>query len=595
MNSISQKKKNSFSIKEQASILKYLFHFALNERKHFLISIIMMMITSGLTAYMPLIIQGYIDQYLAKDNATMAITIRIALTYLILLLIKMVVTYFKDYTFKLASEKTVAGMRNQIYSKVIHFSMDYFNKTPNGEVVSRVTNDTQTIKEFWNVFLTFFDGLINAIMVGVAMFSLNISMSWVFIAFIPLVFILIIAYQKTSTIVYGRMREALSRVNAQLSESTMGMWLIQQFNQSERMKADFDKINSEYVEARINMFRLDAALLMPAVNLIEQIVLVLVIWIFGKELLGGSTLDVGMIYAFTNYSKSFFHPIGQMIGSLSIYQDGLVAASRGIYLIDNAQYAPQANTDASDQAISGTVSLKNMTFSYNGKQDVLKNVSIEVKAGQMIALVGHTGSGKSTIINLLMRFYDYSDGDILIDGQSIRNLSQESLRRQIGLVHQDAFMFYGNFYDNIRLHGDYTKSEIEKAARFTGADSFIREQENGYETMVSEGGKSLSAGQRQLINITRTILRKPRILILDEATANIDTETEGYIQASLEKIRQECTLIVIAHRLSTIKKADRIYVMNKGRVIEQGQHDDLIDQEGTYYNMYQLQSLQGLS
>lgn len=591
---MTEKRQVSFNLKEQIAILKYLFSFAFHHKGKFALSLVMMVISSSLTAYLPIIIQQYIDDHLARGPVATDITIRVASSYFALLVLKMLVVYIKDYTFDLASEKTVADMRNNIYGKVVNFSMDYFNKTPNGEVVSRITNDTETIKQFWEVFLTFFDGFINAVMVAIAMFNLSSRMSWIFMAFLPLVFILIHTYQKTSTVIYRRMREALSRVNAQLSESTMGMWLIQQFNQTERMKDEFDAINQNYVKARINMFRLDAALLMPAVNLIEQIVLVLVIWIFGRQLLDGHALDIGVIYAFTNYSKSFFHPIGQMIGSLSIYQDGLVAASRGIKLIDRAEYAPQPDADAEDKNIHGSVAVNKLTFSYNGLQDVLKNISLTADQGQMIALVGHTGSGKSTIINLLMRFYDYQTGDILIDGHSIRSYSQESLRGQIGLVHQDAFMFYGNFYDNIRLHGDYSNEEIEAAARFTGADHFIQQQAHGYDTQISEGGKSLSAGQRQLINITRTILRKPKILILDEATANIDTETEAYIQASLEKVRQESTLIVIAHRLSTIKKADRIYVLHRGQVIESGNHDQLIHNQGTYFKMYQLQSLQGL-
>ena len=590
-----QQKQTSFTLKEQWNILGYLFGFAKSETAWFAGSVVAMIIASGVSAYLPIIIQRYIDQYLGNQSATFQISLLVAGTYFGLLIAKMVIVYLKDYTFKIASEKTVANMRNNIYQKLGQLSLDYFNVTPNGEVVSRVTNDTETIKEFWRVFLTFFDGFINALTIGVAMFSLNAAMSWVFMAFIPLVFVLIYIYQKISTRVYRRMRQSLGQVNARLSESTMGMWLIQQFNQTERMKAEFDVINQDYMVARTNMFKMNALLLMPAINLMEQIVLVIVIWIFAGQLLGGSIVDVGLIYAFTSYTKSFFRPIGSMLDSLSVYQDGLVAASRGIALLASDQLEPQQAVTRTDQSVAGQVDLQDVTFSYDGTQDVLRAIELNAKPGEMLAIVGHTGSGKSTIINLLMRFYEFQQGQLAIDEQSIRQLSKKSLRSQIGLVQQDAFMFYGNFYDNIRLHGDYTDEEVIEAAKFSGADDFISGLEAGYETLITEGGASLSAGQKQLINIARTILRQPRILILDEATANIDTETEQYIQRSLEKIRQQATLIVIAHRLSTIKDADKIYVLHKGRVIEQGKHDDLIDLEGTYYDMYRLQSLQGLT
>lgn len=590
-----QQKQTSFTLKEQWNILGYLFGFAKSETAWFAGSVVAMIIASGVSAYLPIIIQRYIDQYLGNQSATFQISLLVAGTYFGLLIAKMVIVYLKDYTFKIASEKTVANMRNNIYQKLGQLSLDYFNVTPNGEVVSRVTNDTETIKEFWRVFLTFFDGFINALTIGVAMFSLNAAMSWVFMAFIPLVFVLIYIYQKISTRVYRRMRQSLGQVNARLSESTMGMWLIQQFNQTERMKAEFDVINQDYLVARTNMFKMNALLLMPAINLMEQIVLVIVIWIFAGQLLGGSIVDVGLIYAFTSYTKSFFRPIGSMLDSLSVYQDGLVAASRGIALLASDQLEPQQAVTRTDQSVAGQVDLQDVTFSYDGTQDVLRAIELNAKPGEMLAIVGHTGSGKSTIINLLMRFYEFQQGQVAIDEQSIRQLSKKSLRSQIGLVQQDAFMFYGNFYDNIRLHGDYTDEEVIEAAKFSGADDFISGLEAGYETLITEGGASLSAGQKQLINIARTILRQPRILILDEATANIDTETEQYIQRSLERIRQQATLIVIAHRLSTIKDADKIYVLHKGRVIEQGKHDDLIDLEGTYYDMYRLQSLQGLT
>jgi len=590
-----KKLQSKFSFKEQIQILKYLFSYAIKEKWLFLLSIILMLFSSGIAAYLPIIIQSYIDEYLATNSATLRITAFVALFYLGLLLIRMTLVYIKDLSFKVASERTVADIRNTIYKKLGSLSLDYFSKTPNGEVVSRVTNDTETIKKFWNVFLTFFDGLINATMIGVAMFSLNSTLAWIFMAFVPVVLLLIYIYQRISTVVYRKMRRSLGRVNSTLSESTSGMWLIKQFNQSERMKKEFDEVNDEYKDSRIKMFKMNALLLNPAVNLIGQLVLIILILLFGMQLLGGAAVNIGLVYAFTSYSKSFFQPITAMLDSLSIYQDGLVSASRGMALLNNENTAPEQNEGAKDMPIKGDTLVDDLYFSYDNRQDVLKGINLHVEPNQMIAIVGHTGSGKSTLINLLMRFYDFKRGEIKIDGKDIKSLSEETINSDIGLVQQNTFMFHGNFIDNIRLHGDYTEEEVVEAAKFSGADSFISKLDNGYYTTVSEGGSSLSAGEKQLINIARTILRSPEILILDEATASIDTETEQYFQRSLDKIRKESTLIVIAHRLSTIKDADKIYVLHKGQVIEEGAHDELISQEGTYYNMYQLQSLQGLS
>ncbi|WP_373781839.1 ABC transporter ATP-binding protein, partial [Jeotgalibaca porci] len=468
----------------------------------------------------------------------------------------------------------------------------YFDQTPTGSVVSRVTNDTETIKEFWNVFLTFVDGLLNAISIGIAMFALNARLAWIFMAFIPVVIVLMYIYQKYSTIIYGRMREALSQVNAKLSESITGMSIIQHFHQEERMKQEFDVVNQEYVSARISMFRMNALLLMPAVNLIEAVALFIVLWVFGMQFLDMTATDVGVVYAFTSYSKSFFHPIGSMLDSLSVFQDGLVSGSRVMDVLNRDDDAPQAHEGATGEITDGKIEIKNLSFSYDGVNDVLHDVSITANPGETIALVGQTGSGKSSIINVLMRFYDFQKGEILLDGQSIRTIPVKRLRERMGLVLQDSFMFFGNIADNIRLHGNYADAAVESAAQFVNADGFITDLEGGYDAKVIEGGSTFSTGEKQLLSFSRTILRDPKILILDEATANIDTETEKKIQQGLQNMRKGRTTIIIAHRLSTIRDADRIYVLRHGRIIEEGNHDSLIAEGGIYHDMYQLQTFQ---
>lgn len=580
----------SFSLKENLSIMMRLLQFAQPYWKVFTLSLIAMAVVSGINAYLPIIVQRYIDQYLVNDVFEIGILVRVLLFYAGLTIAKLALTYIKDYLFKNASEQTVANLRRSIYEHVIHLEMRYFDQTPNGSVVSRVTNDTETIKEFWNVFMQVANGLFNAISIAIAMFTLDVKLALIFMAFLPVVIILMYIYQKKSTVIYGRMREALSKVNTELAESITGMMTIQHFNQTDRKKEEFDDVNQEYVDARIKMFKMDAVLLMPAISFIEVVVLVIILLMFGQEYLSGIAVNVGVLYAFTQYAKQFFNPIGEIMNSLSIFQNGIVSGSRVIHLIDKDDLAPHANPEATGEVTAGKIEITDLTFSYDGENDVLKNINITAEAGETIALVGQTGSGKSSIINLLMRFYEFNRGSIKIDDQSIKEIKDSDLREKMGLVLQDSFMFYGNVRDNITMYGDFTDQEVRKAAEFVNADKIIDNLEDGYQSKVIERGASFSTGEKQLISFARTILRDPTILILDEATANIDTETEMMIQEGLSNMRQGRTTIVIAHRLSTIKEADRIYVLRQGEIIESGTHDELIAQGGMYYDMYQLQT-----
>lgn len=579
-----------FSLADQVRIFKGIVGFGKPHWLPFTLSFVATAVVAGISAYLPIVIQRYLDQVLATNSATLPVTIQVAAFYFGLTLLKVAVYYFRDFTFKLTAEKSVADMRNTLYKKVVHLGMRYFDQTPNGSVVSRVTNDTETIKEFWQVFLSFFDGLLNIVAITYAMFTLDAGLALVFMAFVPVMLVLIYIYQRQSTYVYGRMRVALSTLNAKLSESISGMNIIQNYGQQDRLIQEFDDVNQTYVRARVGMFKMNALLLQPAINLLEAIALVLVLYIFGFQDLQGVAINVGVVYAFTSYAKSFFQPMGQMMDSLSIFQDGMVSGSRVLDLLNSQEMAPVSNKDASGKVTDGHIQIKGLSFSYDGKKQVLHDINIDIQPGQTVAFVGQTGSGKSSIINVMMRFYEFNQGEILIDGQSIKDIPVTQLREDIGLVLQDSFMFYGNIADNIRLHGDYSIDMVKAAAQFVKADAFIESLEDGYHAKVIEGGAAFSTGQKQLLSFARSILREPKILVLDEATANIDTETEQKIQSGLANMRLGRTTIIIAHRLSTIKDADQIIVLKNGQIIEHGNHDDLIGQGGTYYNMYQLQT-----
>lgn len=587
------KKQTAFSYKESWNILLSMFRFAKPYRFLFVVSFVSLAFASAIAAYLPIVIQRYIDDDLANGTATLALTIRVVIFYAVLTILKAGFSYVKDFLFNTASERTVGNIREQMYEKVVSLGMRYFDQTTAGTVVSRVTNDTETIKEFWTVFLNISNGLFNVIAITIAMFALNWRMGLVFFLFAPFIVWMAGIYRKKSTLVYGHMRKILGQLNANLSESISGMSIIQKYHQEARLMDEFSDINQEYVAARRSMYSMNALLLAPAINVIESVALVAVLLIFGYQDWSQNTVDIGLVYAFTAYSRSFFQPISQMMNSLSSLQDGIVSGNRVQELMKSEELAPQANPEIEGSITEGHISVKNLNFSYDGKKPVLRNISFEVKPGETVALVGQTGSGKSSIINVLMRFYEYHEGDITIDGYSLKDIPIEEIRTKMGLVLQDSFLFYGNIADNIRMHNAaYTEADIKQAAAFVYADDFISEMENGYASKVVERGASLSAGERQLISFARTILRSPKILILDEATANIDTETEEKIQKALANMRKDRTSLIIAHRLSTIKDADQILVLSNGEIVERGNHDELVEKKGIYYDMYQLQTYQ---
>ncbi|MGO2697838.1 MAG: ABC transporter ATP-binding protein, partial [Enterococcus faecalis] len=369
-----------------------------------------------------------------------------------------------------------------------------------------------------------------------------------------------------------------------------GMQIIQQFRQEKRLEKEFEETNDDYLKTRVAMIRMNSLLLSPIINLLYTLAIALALTMFGIDALH-SPVEAGMIYAFVTYVQAFFNPMTQMMDFLSIFTDGIVAGSRILKIMDTEELTPQQSVGANGEIIRGKIEFRNVTFSYDGKNEVLKNISFVANPGETVALVGHTGSGKSSIINVLMRFYEFYEGQILIDDRDIRDFPMTELREKMGLVLQDAFMFYGDIAGNIRLlNPTITDEQIKQAAEFVQADKFIHTLPNTYHAKVIERGASYSSGQRQLISFARTIVTDPKILVLDEATANIDTETEGLIQEGLAKMRQGRTTIAIAHRLSTIRDANLILVLDKGQIVERGTHETLLAEGGLYADMYQLQS-----
>ncbi|CAI3416930.1 ABC transporter ATP-binding protein [Enterococcus cecorum] len=580
----------SFTLKEQASILKRIFKFARPFAATFFFAVIFSIALAVINVYMPQILQYFMDHYLQTKSATMRILYLFAGLYFATSIIKAFIWFGQWYLYAVASIKTLNRIRVILFEKLQQLGIRYFDQTPAGSIVSRVTNDTETLYDFWNVFMMVLTGILSLVSSFVAMYALDKKIALVNLAFLPLLILIIVTYQRLSSKIYRQMRERLSELNTKLNEYISGMHIIQQFRQENRLKKSFEKTNTKYLRTRKAMIKTNTLLLAPIINFLYAIGLSISLTMFGFQATH-TVLEVGMIYAFTTYVQNFFRPMTQVMDSLSTYTDGLVAASRILKLMDTQELIPEQKNLEDAKITRGKIEFKHVSFSYDGKNQVLKDISFVADENQTVALVGHTGSGKSSIINVLMRFYEFEEGQILIDGRDIRDYTYKELRDKIGLVLQDPFMFYGTIADNIRLlNPDITDKEMIHAAKFVQADQFIEELDGDYQAKVIEKGAAYSSGQRQLISFARTVVTNPKILILDEATANIDTETESHIQQGLQNMRQNRTTIAIAHRLSTIRDADLILVLDKGRIVERGNHEELLAKDGLYAQMYALQA-----
>lgn len=553
-----------------------------------ILALLFILMTSIVATAIPLLAQYYIDNFITKNIAKAGLYI--LLIYFGLFILRVVFTFLGEYYFAKVAHSIVRDLRNDSFANLQKLGMSYFDKTPVGSVVSRLTNDTQAVAD---MFGTIFSSFLNTILMFVVTLSAMIALSWqltiYMILFIPVMVGSVYLYQKLSSRLVEISRAKISEMNTKLSESIEGMKIIQAFNQEQRLIDEFGEVNNEHLRYYTKSLKVDSLLLRPAMALFKVLAYGVIVMYFGLSF-ESAGFTAGIIYAFIQYTNQLFNPLIELMQNFSILQTSIISAGRVFTLIDNEEYEPEQKE--SDHKISrGDIEFKNVSFSYDGKRDVLKNISFSVKNGESIAFVGATGSGKSSIMNLFLRFYDYDRGEILIDGVNIKDYSSKELRNSVGLVLQDPFLYHGTVESNIKMYNEsLTREDVIEAAKFVDAHNFIDKLEDKYDSLVTERGSTFSSGERQLLTFARTIASKPKILILDEATANIDSETEELIQNSLEKMRKGRTTIAIAHRLSTIQDSNCIYVLDKGEIIESGTHDELIALKGNYYKMYQLQA-----
>ncbi len=604
-----EKSTDKMSVRESWQVFKFIFKFLLPFKKYFVWAFVFSVITTALASLMPFVLSVFMDSYLTPMKATDQIIFYFAGLYLILAIINSIAFFFKWNYLQNGSIFVNQYIRKKVYRKIHQLGMRYFDQKPTGWLITRITNDTDLF-DFWQTLFNALTSLLSIIIAFIALFIIDHQIALVMLLILPLLILAVLIYQKVSTKVYQAMLAKRSELNTKLNEYISGMRIIQQFRQESRLGNEFEKTNDEYYGYRKRVIQINGILLSPLVNFLMAISIVVVLLMYSNRSLH-AVVEAGLIYAFISNVQIYFNPISGLMDSLSNFSNGLVASSRIKTIMEEKEFAPQQGISTSvsknvDEKFTdrksvsnspiiqeGKIEFRNVSFSYDGEHQVLKNISFIVNPGETLAFVGHTGSGKSSIINVFMRFYEFTEGQVLIDDQDIRSYSKEELRKKVGLVLQDSFMFVASVTDNIKMmNPQITDQAAKEAARFVQADKFIKDLENGYETKVIEGGAAFSAGERQLINFARTIVRNPKILLLDEATANIDTETEALIQEGLTNMRQNRTTMAIAHRLSTIKDADQILVLNKGEIIERGNHDQLLELNGYYADMYRIQTLQ---
>lgn len=584
----------NLTFNDQKRVLIRLMKYTLPFRKILLAGFLMLITSTVAGVATPYIVMIFIDEYLTPGVFPESDITWLIIIFFVVQAVGAVTTYMQIYLFQYLAFRVIQQLRIDAFRKIGRLGMHYFDKVPGGSVVSRLTNDTEAIVEmFIGVLATFLMAFFMVISSFIMMFVLDFKLALFALMFMPAIVLILAVYRRYSANFFSHARQLLSDLNAKLAEGIEGMKIIQVFNQEKRLRNEFEQINEMHYQYNMKNVKLDGLLLRPAISMISVLAIALILSYFGLLSFGG-TVTAGVVFAFLQYMERFFEPINQVSQNLNIFQQALVSASRVFALIDDGRVEPAQNENKNCAITDGRIEFRNVTFSYDGKMDVLKDISFTAEPGQTVALVGHTGSGKSSIINLFMRFYEFEKGEILIDGQSIRELPKKEMKEKIGLVLQDPFIFYGTVESNIRLyHPDMSFVQVEEAARFVRADKFIKKLSGDYSHRVIEKGSAFSSGERQLIAFARTMAMDPKILILDEATANIDSETEEEIQKSLEKMREGRTTIAIAHRLSTIQDADQIIVLNRGGIAERGTHDELIRAGGIYHKMYQLQNGQG--
>lgn len=549
-----------------------------------------LLLVLGLTAfdlYRPMLVGDAIDTFGA--NGDYDVIIATAIKYAVVLALSFAFNIAQTWILQKTGQNIILQMRKDLYRHIQSLGSRYFDITPVGKLVTRVTNDVEALNEMYSgILVQLFRNIVKIVGLAGVMLVLDVRLAAISFVLMPLVIGLTVLCQKIARNIYRLYRTRLTDINTFLSEHLSGMKIIQIFGRQERKFEEFHDKNTKLYKAFYREM-LMYAVFRPLIYILSILSLMIVLW-FGSRNVFDEIISVGTLYIFSNYIRSFFNPIQELAEQFSTLQSSIASAEKIFTVMDEDEFIPEVENPKQPDKITGKIEFDHVWFAYDGENYVLKDVSFVINPGEKVAFVGATGAGKSSILNLIGRYYDIQKGHIYIDGIDIRQLSKKQLRSAIGQMQQDVFIFEGDVAYNIRLNDDnITDAQVKAAAEYVNASHFIEKLPQGYHEPVTERGATFSAGERQLLSFARTLAHNPSILVMDEATANIDTETEILIQEALEKLMDGRTTIMVAHRLSTIQHADCIMVMHKGRICERGTHRELLEQDGIYRKLYELQ------
>lgn len=570
-----------------STLMKRLLTYVKPYKMYVFVAILFNIIVASLGPLRPYLTKVAVDVNIAnKDYDGL---VRIALILLSVLIIQSIIQYFLTYFTELIGQKIVHDLRKQIFSHLQKLALKYFDKTPIGKSVTRVTNDVDALNEmFSSGIVEIFSDVFIIVFIFIFMFSVSWDLALVTLIVMPLLIFGTSVFRKKVRASYSDVRKYLANLNSFMQEHVTGMNVVQIFSKEKEELENFSEINKDHKDANVKSI-FYYAIFYPFVELLNSVAIGLIIWYGGGEVIQ-SRMQIGTLFMFIQYVEMFWRPVRDLAEKFDILQRAMAASERIFKLLDDNTFIPEPENPVALNKVKGEVEFKNVWFAYNPGEYVLRNISFRIEPGQTIAIVGATGAGKTSIINILTRFYDIENGIITLDGEDIRTINKRDLRKHISMVLQDVFLFSGDIKTNINLgNQDISREEIIAAAKTVGADKFISSLPNKYDEEVKEKGATLSVGQRQLISFARALAYNPQILILDEATSSVDTETEILIQNAIQKLLVGRTSIVIAHRLSTIQNADKILVMHKGELKEMGTHQELLAAKGIYYKLYQLQ------
>ena len=568
-------------------LMKRLLGYIRPYKYYVIFAILLNVVVAGLGPVRPLLTKIAIDDYIAKSDYHGLMIIGLLLFGS--LLFQAFIQYFLTYYTQYLGQKILYDLRMQIFKHIQKLALKFFDKTPIGRIVTRATNDVEALGELFSsgIVMVFSDVFI-ILWILVFMFAMDVPLSLVTLSVLPVLIYGTFLFRKKVRERYRDVRLHLARLNSYMQEHVTGMSVVQIFNKEKDEFKKFSSINDDFRSANIKSI-FYYAIFYPSVELLSSIAVGLIIWYGGGEVIR-STLTIGVLFAFIQYTEMFFRPIRDLSEKYNIMQTAMASSERIFKLLDNQTFIKNIENPAGLDTVKGSIEFKNVWFAYNSDEYVLKDMNFKINPGETVAIVGHTGAGKTSTINILTRFYDIQKGNILLDGVDISTIDKQELRKHISLVLQDVFLFSGTIESNINLNNpDISFESVKKAAEIVGADKFIMDLPDQYKEPVKERGATLSVGQKQLISFARALAYDPKILILDEATSSIDTETEILIKEAIEKLLVGRTAIVIAHRLSTIQNADKIIVLHKGEIRETGNHQQLLAKKGIYYKLYQLQ------